>query len=210
MQDDNAPKPGEKIAPEPTPQVTAPVADNSQESAANESSSSETGWAFTDSSEKSEPKTEMKTIQWTASEYIAHDKTPTWFAAIAAGAAVVASIIYFVTGELLASITIIIVTFVAMYYSARKPETRHYDLSGSTLKIDGKSYPINEFRSFSVVREGAIESIWLDTLSKLSPTIRIYFAPEDAEAITGALSQVLPYQQKELDAVEKVSRRIRF
>ncbi len=219
MQDDNTPKPGDNVTPGKPEQTEleagqASAPNNEQPQAAGvpptpEDPEASSEWAFTGEG-ADQPTTDIATIEWTASEYIAHEKSPTWFAASAAGGAVVAALIYFITGELLASITIIIVAFAAMFYSARRPEIRRYKLSTNGLAIDDKSYPMSEFRSFSVVREGAIESIWLETLSKLTPTIRLYFAPEDGQAITDALSQVLPYQQRELDAVERASRRIRF
>jgi len=170
------------------------------------------GWAFTGSNddEPQSPVTHIDTINWSASEYIAHEKAPSWFAGVAAVAARVAAALFVVTRELLASITVLVVVFVGMFYAGRKPETRSYELSDKGLVVDGKHYSMTEFKSFSIVQEGAVESIWLESLGKFTPTIRLYFAPEDGQRIAGVLEQLLPYQQREIDAVEKASRRIRF
>ena len=215
-QDSAIPSPpaSETQATQPAPQSTMPSA-QSQDSAplatlSEPIAAEESSWAYTGDEEQFESPQTIETVEWTASEYIAHEKSPTWFAGVAAASALCAAVIFFITRELLASVTILVVAFAGMFFSARRPDTRRYRLSSNGLEIDDKSYTMSDFRSFSVVREGALESIWLETLQKFSPTIRLYFAPEDGERIVDSLSQVLPYSQKELDVVEKASRKIRF
>jgi len=177
-----------------------------QTTAANQSAD----WAYNDSGPSGQSQQHIETISWTASEYISHEKSPAWYAAVSAGSTTVAAIIYIATRELLASITIVIVAFSAIFYAGRKPEIKQYELSDNDIAIDGKHYPLDGFRSFSVMEEGAITSIWLKPLKKFTPTIVVYFAPEDGESIVAALSNFLPYQEHQLDPVDKITKRIRF
>ena len=167
-------------------------------------------WSYNDDAPSGQSQQHIETISWTASEYISHEKSPAWYAAVSAGSTTVAAIIYIATRELLASITIVIVAFSAIFYAGRKPEIKQYELSDNDIAIDGKHYPLDGFRSFSVMEEGAITSIWLKPLKKFTPTIVVYFAPADGDAIITALSNFLPYQEHKLDPVDKLSKRIRF
>jgi hypothetical protein len=42
------------------------------------------------------------------------------------------------------------------------------------------------------------------------PPISAYFAPKDEERITKILGNYLPYEERKLDNVERLSRRLRF
>lgn len=167
-------------------------------------------WEYTGADENPNAPAHIDTIEWSASEYISHEKEPIWYAGVMAAATVIAAIIWLITSEILASITILVVAFSGLFFSGRKPAVKNYQLSDSGITIDGKHYNISEFRSFSVVEEGAINSVWLKPLGRFAPLMILYFAPEDEKRITEALSAVLTYQQRELDSIDRLMRRIRF
>jgi hypothetical protein len=167
-------------------------------------------WAFTGGEEPLMPADHVGTISWSASEYISHEKSPGWFAGITSAATAVSALIFILTEESLASITILIVAFSAMFFAGRKPDVKQYELSDIGLKVDGKRHELDQFRSFSIVDEGAIDSIWLKPLGRFVPMLIIYFSPEDEERIIEALSSFLPHEQRELDPLDRLTRRLRF
>ena len=67
-----------------------------------------------------------------------------------------------------------------------------------------------DFKSFSVVQEGAVESIWLLPLQRFAPGLSIYFAPNDKDRILAILDDFLPVEEKEPDMVERLMHKIRF
>ena len=167
----------------------------------------EESWEFTGTSEA---EVAMDPIQWTASEYISHEKDTMWYISVSLASLVIAGIVYFVTQELIASITIVVVAFSAVFFAGRKPETKTYRITTNTVTIDDKKYSLSDFKSFSIVDEGAIDSIWFKPLARFKPMLIIYFAPQDEEKIAEALSNFLPYENRELDALDRLTRRMRF
>jgi hypothetical protein len=167
-------------------------------------------WQYTGADETPDSPTHINPIEWSASEYISHEKDSVWYAAIVSISVGIAAIIWLITGEILASITILVVAFSGLFFAGRKPAVKKYQLSDSGLTIDENHYTIASFRSFSIVEEGAINSIWLKPLGRFTPLMILYCAPEDEERITEALSAVLPYEQRELDSIDRLMRRIRF
>lgn len=167
-------------------------------------------WDYTGGDDLDEQSGHVEPITWSASEYVSHEKEPSWYAVLSAAAAIVAAIVFFITQEILASVTIVVVAFSGMFYAGRKPAVRNYALTDTGLTVDGKHYSIADFRSFSVVEEGAINSIWLKPLGRFNSMMILYFAPEDEEKIANALGIFLPYEQRELDAIDRATRRMRF
>ncbi len=149
-------------------------------------------------------------IEWEASEYIAHEKPMSWYAALYGAALFITAVVYLLNRDIITSVAIMTVTFCAGFFASRQPSSKHYKLSAQGLEVDGKNYKFADFRSFSVVEEGAIDSIWLKPLSRYAPALIIYFSPEDEDKIADLLSAFLPHEQRELDAIDRASRRLRF
>lgn len=152
----------------------------------------------------------LEAVAWEASEYVAHEKPITWYFALYGASLLITAIVYLINRDVLTAITILTVTFCAGFFASRKPASKHYELSDKGLSIDGKRYTFATFKSFSVVEEGALDSIWLKPLGKYQPNVVLYFSPEDEEKIVTVLSNYLPFEQRELDAIDRATRRLRF
>lgn len=214
--------------PEPTPEP-APIPDESSQSAAASEPASlpqpdqpagpaanapDTGWQFTPEANSAPAQSAvpqpLDDLNWTASEFIAHDKGASWYAMLAIGAIVVAVLIYLITKD---KITTGIIVFVAVVFGAfagRKPNVQQYSLTGQGLQIGQKFYNLQDFKTFSVGQEGAIASIVLNPLKRFMPPLTIYVAPDMAESVVNFLSNYLPFEQHKTDAVDSLLRRIRF
>lgn len=149
-------------------------------------------------------------ISWTASEYVAHEKPAHWYAALMGGVATLTVVVYLINRDILTAIAIMSMGICVAVLAGRKPAAKSYTLSAQGITVDQKRYAFGEFSSFSVVEEGAIDSIWLKPLARFTPFLIIYFAPEDEEKIITMLSDFLPHEQRELDAVDRLTRRLRF
>ena len=164
-------------------------------------------WEFTEQMQAEEA---MEPIEWTASEYIVHEKDTMWYVIVSFVSIIIAVVVYLITSELIASITIVVVAFSAVFFASRKPETKNYKITTNAITVEDKRYSLNDFKSFSIVDEGAIDSIWFKPLARFKPMVIIYFAPEDEQKIADALSNFLPYENRELDPLDRFTRRMRF
>lgn len=154
--------------------------------------------------------TSVEAISWEASEYIAHEKQMSWYIALYGGSLFITFVVYLLNRDILTSVAIMTVAFCAGFFASRQPGSKKYQLSSKGITIDGKNYAFSNFRSFSLVEEGAIDSIWLRPLSRFTPAIVMHYAPDDEDKILELLSVFLPHEQRELDAIDRASRRLRF
>jgi len=157
----------------------------------------------------SEP-TSVGAVSWTASEFIAHDKAPSWYAGLAAAAFLLAVAIYFLAHDWISIVVIIIITAIFGVFAGRKPRVLNYELDQSGLHIADKFYPYADFKSFSVMEEGGINGIWLMPLKRFMPSITIYYAPPDEDGIMQVLGNYLPLEEREHDMVDRLMRKVRF
>lgn len=149
-------------------------------------------------------------VTWTASEFIAHDKSASWYAAFVAVATVLIGSIYFVSREIFPVIALSFGALLFGIYASRQPRQLQYTLDGSGIGIGKRHYSYDQFRSFSVVPEGAFSSVIFMPLKRFSPSLTIYYAPEDEERVLSVLSTQLPFDQHKLDLTDRFMRHIRF
>lgn len=150
------------------------------------------------------------TITWTASEYIDHSRGPSWYLALIVSTILLAIAIYLVTKDYFASGVIVVVGLIVGVFSTHKPKQVSYELSSSGLKAGEKVYPMSLFRSFALIREGALSSVNLIPIKRFMPPLSIYFDPSDGPKIIAILGDHLPLEEGGLDAIERLSRRLRF
>ena len=149
-------------------------------------------------------------FSWTASEYVAHDKNAVWYLLFGIVALSVTAFIYIVLNDLLAAITVGVVAASFGFLAARPPHTRNYALSAGTLHVGDKTYPLDEFKSYSIVEESMVVSIWLKPLARFAPFVVLYYEPKDEQKIVQQLGASLPNEPRELDFLDRMIQRLRF
>jgi len=149
-------------------------------------------------------------ISWTASEFIAHEKDARWYGMLALVACVLAGLIFLITRDAISTFIVILGAVLFGIYAAREPRQLPYQLSDHGLRIGQRYFDLQQFRSFSVVPEGAFSSIVLMPLKRFAPMTTIYYAPEDEDRIVDVLATQLPYVEHRHDLVERLMRQIRF
>lgn len=149
-------------------------------------------------------------VVWTASEFIAHEKSSAWYGSLALGAAAAAAIVYIINRDFISVGVVLLAAIIFGVYGSRKPRQLEYRVDLGGVTISDKFYPYDSFHSFSVIPEGAFSSIVMMPLNRFSVPLTIYFANEDQEAIAGIMALQLPYEQRRRDAVDNLMRKIRF
>ncbi len=150
-------------------------------------------------------------VNWTASEYIAHHKSPAWFLALGIGAVIAAVGIYFITsGDIFAVIVILFVAIVFAVFAAKKPKEQTYSIGPGGITVGARLYTFDQFKAFSIIDEGAFSSIMFLPMKRFMPAISIYYDPQDEERIVQTLSDYLPADAQKRDAVDALMRKVRF
>lgn len=151
-----------------------------------------------------------ESLTWTASEFIAHDKTAGWHAGLIGAAVVLAAALWLITKDWVTTGVVIFAGIVLSLYGARRPGEIQYSLDNYGLIIGNKQFNFADFRGFAIVPEGAFASIALLPTKRFAPMTTLYFAPEDGERIIDLLGSHLPQQPMKVDAIDSLMRKIRF
>ena len=148
-------------------------------------------------------------IAWTASEFIAHSKTTGWYFMLIGITAVIAVAAFFLT-DIVTTVMIVIVALLFGIMGSRKPRELPYRIDEQGVQVDKKMYNFASFKSFSIVQEEGIESIWFMPMQRFMPGLSIYFSPQEGQQIVDFLGEFLPYEEKQLDSIDRLMHRIRF
>ncbi|HCM52261.1 TPA: hypothetical protein DIS56_04015 [Candidatus Saccharibacteria bacterium] len=149
-------------------------------------------------------------IEWTASEYIDHSRGTGWYTVLIFGTAMLAAVVYFLTKDIFAAVITVVVGIVVGIFSMNKPKEITYKLSSDGFSAGDKQYSFSQFKSFAIIREGDLYSLNLVPVKKFMPLISAYFAAHDEEKIVNMLGQYLAYEERGLDSIERLTRRLRF
>jgi len=172
-----------------------------------------TSWQSSSDSSESQghlPASGIGQVSWTASEFVDHEKNKGWFVGLAGITVVAAAVIYLITND---TITVVVIVLAAGLFGAtakRKPRTLQYQLDSRGIHIANKSYSFDNFRSFSVLEEGAFSSIQLMPLKRFMPAISLYYPPESEDQVINTLGSYLPHEDRPRDPIDNLMRKVRF
>lgn len=177
------------------------------------------GWKFTNDQKASTAtdqqspmptNSQVQNVEWSASEYVEHEKGNMWFVQFGLVSVGIIGITFLVTRDYISIVVLSVLAVGIGYFAGRKPETLNYKLDSQGIHIGPKLYPVSMFKSFAIVEEGAISSIALLPLKRFMPAITVYFAPDDEKKIVDALGAMLPQEERQQDKVDKLMHKIRF
>ncbi|TAH36610.1 hypothetical protein EYC59_00325 [Candidatus Saccharibacteria bacterium] len=149
-------------------------------------------------------------ITWTAAEFVARDKSPTWYLALATAGVIASALIYWVTKDKITTAIIAFALFAFGLFAARKPKSQTYGLDARGLRIGQRLYSFTSFKSFAISEEGHTASLVFMPLKRFMPPLTIHVTPEVEDQAIDFLAHVLPFDQNHRDAVDSLMKRIRF
>jgi hypothetical protein len=156
------------------------------------------------------PETDDSPVTWTASEFIAHDKSAGWYALLGLGSLALAALTYLVTRDLISTVVIIVAALALGAFASRQPRQLQYSLEQTGLRIGERFYSYELYRSFAVVPEGVFSSIVFMPLKRFAPLTTIYFDPADEDRIIDVLEPRMPLEDYNHDLIDRFMRQIRF
>ena len=156
------------------------------------------------------PETDNEIVSWQASEFVDHQKSGGWIVLFFIASVILCAAAYLLMRSILSVVVIAVALTAFAVVAFQKPRTLTYSLLGTTLRIGERRFKYDDFRSFSVVRDGALWSVVLHPLKRFMPALTIYFAQEDGEKIFDTLASHLPQEEHQLDSVDRLMRKIRF
>lgn len=163
-----------------------------------------------DSFGKNEVRHEPSEIAWTASEFIAHQKNASWYIIVLFASIAVSAGVFLLTRDISSTVMLVIAGGAVAFMGAKKPRTLKYIISDKGISVEEKFYGYDLFKSFSVIEEGEVASIYLSPLKRFMPAITMYFDPQEADKILDVLDAYLPEEHRDHDFLDKMTRKIRL
>ena len=149
-------------------------------------------------------------MQWTAAEFLAHDKSTNWYLALIGGAVVLAALVYLLTKDKIATVVVLVAAVALGGVANRKPREVPYALFRDAIQIDQKIFDYAQFRSFSVGDEGHLATIALLPHKRFGQVKSLYFDPNDEAMIVDFIATHLPLERRSLDPIDTLMKKIRF
>jgi len=149
-------------------------------------------------------------ITWEASEYIHHQKSPTWYVVLTGATLILAVILYFILTDIWSLVVLAIMYVAITVYARKEPRVLRYSVSAEGISIGEKHFTYDQFKSFSIMQETGVPSVSLDPTQRFMSAVTIYFAPEDGDKIVDELAKFLPHEQKESSAIDRAMLKLRF
>ncbi len=149
-------------------------------------------------------------VSWTASEYIAHQKGSSWYLSLGVGTVLLCGLIYLIVNDILTVVTIAVAALTFGFFGSRQPRTLSYRIDHTGITIGEKLYPYSILRSFSVQEDDPISSILITPLKRFLPAITVYYPLEQEEQIANTLSSYLPHEERPMDMIDRLMRKVRF
>jgi hypothetical protein len=149
-------------------------------------------------------------VEWTASEFVAHEKGAGWFLLLAVAAVVIGALLYLITRDVFSAGIVPAMAVILGVAGARKPRVVSYRVDQSGLTVGKRYFPYREYKSFAVPDDGPFASVVLVPMKRFGFPVSAYLAPDSEEKVVEVLAEHLPMERDKLDLVEKLMRQLRF
>src|SRR5690606_25019420 len=113
-------------------------------------------------------------VEWTASEFVAHDKGSGWYMLLFLAAAAIAALLYLITRDMFSAGAAMAMAFILGIAGARKPRVVPYRLDESGLTAGKRFYPYREFKSFAMPDDGPFVGVTLIPLKRFGFPVSFY------------------------------------
>jgi hypothetical protein len=157
------------------------------------------------------PVPEQPEVTWTASEFIAHEKSSLWYLVLVVSTVALALLVFVLSRDKISATVIVVVGIIFGVTAGRQPRSLQYLLDTRGITINRAFRPYSDFKSFALVQEGAVNSIIFMPLRRFTLPLSLYMGPEETNSIVEKLSNYLPLDQNHgHDAIDRFVQRIRF
>lgn len=148
-------------------------------------------------------------ISWQASEFVYQEKNARWYLILTGIAVLLAAIFAFFQQWL--SIAVVAAMLAAVIvYARRQPATLLYAADDKGISINGKLSSYGMFRSYSVQVDVAWQAIDLEPTKRFQPRLTILCGGDNIAEVEEILAQHLPRTDRQPDAIERLTRYLRF
>lgn len=161
--------------------------------------------------EEKQPVEQGVAVTWSAHEYVAREKNVLWYIIFVVVCLGFIALDVFIMQSWTFSILVIVMAIALIIYTNRPARTINYTLSADKgLYVGEALHPLSNFKSFGILEEDGVHSIYLMPVKRFSPGLSVYFPQESGEEIVDILGKQLPIEDLKLDMLDTLVRRLRL
>lgn len=147
-------------------------------------------------------------IAWTSPA--GQEKSFAWHVLAIIGVVALSVVLYFLNRDVVTSILVMIALVGLVIFIGRSHKSQQYRLDELGFQAGGKYYNFAEMRSFSVYESSQSTIISLVPLKRFTPMIAMEVPSSAADSVIDRISAALPYEERDPDWAESLSRKMRF
>lgn len=149
-------------------------------------------------------------LRWQATEYIHHERTGLWYAVLGLVVVAFIALAIFVFNSITFAILIPVMLVSLVVYVRRPPSVLNYTLSRKGLHVNDRLYTYDQFKAFGVITHENAHSVVLLPRKRFQVSQTVYFPEEVGEPLVDMIAARLPMQEVELDAIDKLLKKLRI
>jgi hypothetical protein len=149
-------------------------------------------------------------VRWSASEFIAHQKTMGWYLILIMVTIIVSGIVFLLTRQYISAGVIIVLAITFGVYGSVAPRSLDYSVDSQGITVDKKHYSYELFKLVQRLEGGVVPSITFIPVKRFAVPLTIYLSPEQEAQILDIVSDFLPIEIKQVEAIDRLVSRLRF
>jgi hypothetical protein len=153
---------------------------------------------------------ELHEVRWSASEFIAHQKTTSWYLTLIMVTVIVSGIVFLLTRQYISAGVIVVLSVAFGVYGSVLPKSLEYVVDSSGITVEKKHFSYELFKLVQKLEGGMIPSITFIPVKRFAVPLTIYLSSEQEDQILDIVSEFLPIEIKQVEAIDKLVARLRF
>ena len=154
-------------------------------------------------------------IHWAAADDSVQTRGSGWYAAwvfilLVIGGGAFALFWFLGQWQYFSMLILAIMIFVALIVANKQGKTIDYSVSAKEISIGSNIYPLSDFRSFSVAKNGSITLLSLIPIKRFALASDMILPLEQEADVVAILSDVLPREDSAPSAFESISSRLKL
>ncbi|GEM_PF-856753 len=148
-------------------------------------------------------------IKWSAGSVMSH-RGGFWYVGFFVISLLLSAGVYLLFKDIMTCGVILFCALVIIIFGLKKPRKIDYLLTQNNIKINNKSYSLHDFKYFTISKREKGGMISLIPLKRFSPSIIINYDADNEQIVVGALSSIMPLEQKDSDVFDNLMHFIGF
>jgi len=154
-------------------------------------------------------KIKFRAVNFLAPEFLYYKKGAGWYLALISAGLIIIGIAIWQKMWFLGAI-ILLSLIVFLQYSKMRPQSKKCHISLYHIKINDKIFPIEWFKSFSLIYDKPHSHLFLETAKRLSTSFWLHVKMKDLKRVRDSLLAILPEKPVQESFMVKINRWIKF